>query len=144
MPPPSALAPPALLPVRLTPGTDLRAALIALAGERHWQAAFVLSGIGSLSQLRLRLAGRSNWLERSGDLELLTLAGSLNGEAAHLHATVADRDGQVLGGHLGPGCLIRTTAEILLIEAGGWQFSREPDTITGYDELVIQPRTAAP
>jgi predicted DNA-binding protein with PD1-like motif len=37
------------LPVRLLPGDDLRARLEAIVGERGIAAAFVLSGIGSLS-----------------------------------------------------------------------------------------------
>ena len=126
------------LPVRLTPGSDLRAALIDTARQHGWHAAFVIGGIGSLRRTRLRLAGRSNYLERDDDTELLTLAGSLARDGAHLHASVADRDGQVIGGHLGPGCIIRTTAEILVVELAGWQFGREPDPATGYDELVIR------
>ena len=132
-------APPSLLPVRLEPGADLRDALIAAVRGQRWRAAFVISGIGSLRQTRLRLAGRRHYLERHDDIELLTLAGSLGEGGAHLHASIADRDGQVLGGHVGPGCLIRTTAEVLLIEASGWRFGREPDPQTGFDELVIRP-----
>ena len=37
------------LPIRLTPGQDLRAALEAAVQAQNCRAAFVLSGIGSLS-----------------------------------------------------------------------------------------------
>ena len=45
------------LPIRLTPGQDLRAALEAAVLAQDCRAAFVLSGIGSLSTAGLRLAG---------------------------------------------------------------------------------------
>gem|GEM_PF-5074806 len=36
------------------------------------------------------------------------------------------------------GCIVRTTAEVLLGLLHGWKFSHEPDALTGYSELVIQ------
>jgi len=45
------------LPIRLTPGQDLRAALEAAVQAQNCRAAFVLSGIGSLSTAGIRLAG---------------------------------------------------------------------------------------
>lgn len=47
---------------------------------------------------------------------------------------------QVLGGHVAPGCLVRTTAEVLLALLPAWQFARESDAATGYDELVVRAR----
>lgn len=126
-----------MLPLRLVPGDDLRAALVATAREQHWLAAFVISGIGSLSHARLRLAGHSDFVELGGDLELLTLAGTLSPDGPHLHASLADATGRVIGGHVGPACVVRTTAEILIVEASAWRFERAPDATTGYHELVI-------
>jgi hypothetical protein len=60
----------------------------------------VLSGIGSLSVARLRLAGRRESTTLSGDLEILTLAGTLAPDGAHLHITVADNAGAVRGAPL--------------------------------------------
>jgi predicted DNA-binding protein with PD1-like motif len=51
---------------------------------------------------------------------------------------VADACGRVLGGHVAHGCIVRTTAEVLLALLPGWSFSREPDARTGWDELVIR------
>ncbi len=128
----------ALLPLRLPPGVDLKSELLRHVVERRWSAAMVLSGIGSLAQTRLRLAGQASCLELSGPVEILTLAGTLGADGAHLHAAVADADGRVVGGHVGAGCIIRTTAEVLLLEARGWQFSRQRDPATGFDELVVR------
>jgi predicted DNA-binding protein with PD1-like motif len=127
-------------PVRLLPGDDLRLALQAVVAARGLSAAFVLAGIGSLSVAQLRLAGAERPLQLVGDLELLSLAGSIAAEGAHLHMSLADADGRVLGGHVAPGCIVRTTAEVLLQLLPGWDFRREADTRTGFAELVIRPR----
>jgi predicted DNA-binding protein with PD1-like motif len=129
------------LPLRFEPGTDLRAALAAVLAEQGAAAAFVLQGIGSLSSARIRLAGQDGFLELHGDLEILTLAGSLAPGGVHLHISVADANGQVSGGHMGPGCIVRTTAEVLAGLLPGYRFSREPDARTGFPELVIRGRT---
>ena len=129
------------LPLRLHPGDDLRAALDAALAALGGQAAFVVSGIGSLREARLRFAGRDAVHHAIGDLELLTLSGTLGAGGSHLHASLADADGRVLGGHVAPGCIVRTTAEILLAVLDDVRFARAPDPATGYAELAIRPRT---
>ena len=129
------------LPLRFRPGDDLRAALEAALAEHGAAAAFVVAGIGSLREARLRFAGRDAPDHTVGDLEILTLAGTLGAGGAHLHACLSDADGRVFGGHVAPGCIVRTTAEILLAVLDDVAFAREPDPATGYAELVIRPRT---
>lgn len=128
------------LPLRLAPSDDLRASLENIARSRAFSAAFVLQGIGSLSVAQLRYAGIDEPAELRGDLEILTLAGSLSVDGAHLHMSVSDRDGRVFGGHVAKGCIVRTTAEILVAELSGHLFSRETDPLTGFPELVVKPR----
>jgi predicted DNA-binding protein with PD1-like motif len=126
------------LPLRLLPNTDLRRALEATLHERGVHAAFVIGGIGSLSQARLRLAGRKGPEALNGDLEILTLAGSISTDGAHLHMSLADANGRVVGGHVAYECLVRTTAEVLLVLLPEWSFTREIDTSTGFRELAIR------
>lgn len=133
-----------ILPLRLLPGDDLRAALEAALGAQGGSAAFVLSGIGSLRPARLRLAGAEQIIELADAVEILTLAGSLAANGSHLHISVSDRQGRVLGGHVAPGCIVHTTAEVLLALLPDWQLQRGPDAATGYAELLIRPRSAAP
>ncbi len=52
-----------------------------------------MSGIGSLAVGQLRLAGRSDHTVLKGDLEILTLQGSLCSDGSHLHIAVADANG---------------------------------------------------
>ncbi len=128
------------LPLRLLPGQDLRAALEAALAEQGAGAAFVLQGIGSLSVAQLRLAGAGQATELRGDLEILTLAGSIAPDGAHLHMAIADAQGRVLGGHVAAGCIVRTTAEVLLAVLPDHQFSRELDGAgSGFRELVVRP-----
>jgi predicted DNA-binding protein with PD1-like motif len=129
------------LPLRLSPGDDLRVALQSALAAHGCAAAFVLSGIGSLREARIRFAGRDEPRRVVGDLEILTLAGTIAPDGVHLHASLADADGAVFGGHVAPGCIVRTTAEVLLALLDDVTFTREPDAATGYAELTIRPRT---
>lgn len=127
------------LPLRIPAGADLRAALEAVPALHGAGAAFVVQGIGSLSVARLRYAGRPDLAELRGDLEILTLGGSLGADGAHLHMSVSDAEGRVSGGHVGPGCVVRTTAEVLVALLPAHRFSREHDPATGYKELFVRP-----
>ena len=124
-------------PVRLLPGDDLRRALEACVAERRLSAAFVLAGIGSLKPACIRLAGEEGASTLAGDLELLTLSGTIAASGSHLHASVSDAGGRIVGGHVAYGCTVRTTAEVLLGLLPGWRFTREVDARTGWAELVI-------
>ena len=129
-----------LLPIRLVPGDDLRRALEAAVQARAADAAFVLSGIGSVHDARLRFADEALETTIAGPLELLSIGGSLSANGAHLHVSVADRHGVVRGGHLGYGSVVRTTAELLVVLLSDWAMSREHDARTGFNELVVRPR----
>lgn len=125
------------LPLRIPAGADLRDALAALSAAHGVAAAFVLQGIGSLSVARIRFAGAPDCTALHGDLEILSLSGSLSPDGPHLHIAVSDAAGRVTGGHMGPGCIVRTTAEVLVMLLPGHRFSREQDPMTGYKELFV-------
>jgi predicted DNA-binding protein with PD1-like motif len=129
------------LPLRLSPGQDLRRAIEDAVIESRCGAAFVLSGIGSLSEARIRLAGSAEPHLICGASEIMTLAGTVATNGSHLHTTLATDQGKVVGGHMGWGCIVRTTAEVLLVLLPEWSFNREPDPNTGYDELVVRQKS---
>jgi predicted DNA-binding protein with PD1-like motif len=93
----------------------------------------------TLGAVALRLAGARERLRREGDFEIVALTGTLAPAGVHLHLAVADSTGQTLGGHLIEGCVVRTTAELVVAADGSVVFDREPDPATGFDELVIRP-----
>jgi predicted DNA-binding protein with PD1-like motif len=129
-----------VVPLRLQPGDDLRQALETWLGEQEEQAGCVISAIGSLSVVQLRFAGTAVATAIRGELEILSLAGTLSPDGAHLHISIADSSGAVIGGHLCSGSLVHTTAELVLGLLTEWRFSRELDPATGYAELRISPR----
>jgi len=92
----------------LQPGADLRQALEAWMGEQQEQAGCVISAVGSCP------------------------------DGVHLHIAIADSSGAVIGGHLGAGSLVRTTAELVIGLLPEWQFSRRLDLATGYAERQIK------
>ena len=134
--------------LRLRSGDDLRSALESvfndLARKHGIAAACIVSAVGSLSHAVLRYADKPGGSEINGPLELLMLSGTLSADGAHLHASVADDHGAVKGGHLLPGTIVRTTAEVVIALLPGWEFRRELDVATGAKELVAQPKEPLP
>lgn len=125
---------------RLQPGKDLKKELLKYCQAHDLQAATVVSGVGSLQTASLRLADAKITSHYKGPFEIVSLTGTLSKEGIHLHISISDARGQVLGGHLLDGCLIHTTAEMVLLEALELKFTREPDPQTGYKELKIVKR----
>jgi uncharacterized protein len=130
--------------VRLRPGQDLERELLAVAERERIEAGWVLTCVGSLSRATLRLAGATRQATTDGALEIVALAGTLSRAGSHLHLAVADDRGATLGGHLLAGCVVRTTAEVVLGADDRLRFEREHDPETGYRELVVHPLEERP
>lgn len=125
---------------RLTPGQDLKQELLAFAARHDLRAAAILTCVGSLTDVCLRFANRPDGTPRRGHFEIVGLVGTLIAAGGHLHLAVADESGVMFGGHLLDGCLVYTTAEVVLAELGDVQFTRRLDAAFGYQELVVAPR----
>jgi predicted DNA-binding protein with PD1-like motif len=129
-----------LVSLQLQPGADLRRVMEAWIAEQQEQAGCVISAEGSLSVAQLRLAGATEEMAIHGDLEILSLSGTLSPDGVHLHIAISGSSGAVIGGHLCVGSLVRTTAELVIGLLPEWQFSRKLDLTTGYPELRISPQ----
>ena len=137
--------------VRLLPGDDLLAALLDFVTGRGIRAAAVLTCVGSTGLTTLRPAGGQPPRVFDGKHEILSLTGTIgfggspdgdplggpDGEVHHLHLSISDAECRVVGGHLLQGCIVRTTAEIVLAELEGAAFERPHDPLTGFAELSI-------
>ncbi len=128
--------------VRLTPGADLQQELQRLTQSLELRAGCILTCVGSLSQVRLRMPGAigeeevfRTWTE---PMEIVSLTGTLCPDGLHLHIALARQDGACIGGHLASGCLVNTTAELVIGELEGVAFTRPVDPATGYDELEVR------
>ncbi|XP_037089955.1 bifunctional protein GlmU-like [Pollicipes pollicipes] len=131
---------------RLSAGQELVTEVTARCREAALQAAFVVTCVGSTSACRLRLAstpdGRTeNFVSSSDFMEICSLVGTVSGSGVHLHVTLGRADGSALAGHV-VSLTVQTTAEVVLGEAEQLVFDREPDTRTGYCELVVRNRTS--
>ena len=128
-----------VLALRLHPAQDVRQSLKQFAVTHAIQAGFILGGIGSLHCAAIRFANQQHPDYLEGPFEVLTLSGTVSIHGIHIHMAIADRDGQVLGGHLCDGSIIHTTAEIIIGQTKQWVFHREMDDQTGFLELNIHP-----
>ena len=127
-----------VFPIRLSPNQDLREELEKVVNKHGWSSCWIMMGIGSLSQVSLRFAGKNDVQILTGDWEICSLNGTMCSDGVHLHMVVADVDGHTRGGHVGYGNIIRTTGEIVLGYSSLYLFSRQHDSRTGYLELVVQ------
>ena len=134
---------------RLRPGADLVTSLHAMASECSASSAvIVLTAVGSLSSLTLRMAnavpnGASQCRTWNEPLEIVSLVGTLvpPTKQFHLHMAVADATGCVYGGHLMHGT-VHTTVELTLGTIASVVFDRVYDPATGYRELVVASSTS--
>lgn len=125
--------------IRLKPNTDLKQSLSNFTKQQNIQAGFILSAIGSLQQATIRFANQNTSMVLSEKFEILSLNGTLSLNGIHLHISIADQFGKTIGGHLMDGCIIYTTAEIIIGESTEFIFKRTLDPETGYPELEITP-----
>ena len=128
--------------LRLLPGEDLLATLAAAVMQRGIKAGWIAGVVGSLSQAALRFAGEPDSTLLTGAFEIIALSGTLDAEGGHLHLSVADAQGLMRGGHVMPGCIVRTTCELIIGELDELMFTRESCSLSGYDELVITFRNS--
>ena len=101
------------LPLQLRTGSDLRLSLESL-GREHEADGFVLGVVGNLSRAAFQCPGRSDPTVLEGNLEIITLNGTLSPRGVHLHLSISDGACQVWGGHLEPGTLVLKGADVLV------------------------------
>jgi len=124
--------------VRLHRGDDLLLSIRELAKQKHIAAGTVLSGVGCISEGRLRDASGVTIREVKEHCEIVSLNGTVSETRCHLHIALSREDLSTIGGHLCPGCIINTTCELVIAEFSGISYGVEQDPETGYDELIFQ------
>lgn len=125
--------------VRLKPNEDLKQSLKNFALQEKLKAGFILTAIGSLQQATIRFANQNISTVFVDKFEILSLNGTIATTGVHLHIAIADQQGKTIGGHLDNGCIIYTTAEIVIGSSEEHTFLRTLDKQTGYQELEILP-----
>lgn len=126
--------------VRLRSGQDLKKEIDAIVRQQRIGAGAILTCVGSLTDVALRLANQEGPTVWRGHFEIVSLVGTLSMNGSHLHLSVSDSTGKTLGGHLVDGCRIYTTAELVIGVMPEIDYVREVDPTFGYKELVVKKR----
>lgn len=126
-----------ILAVRFKPNQDLKASLSCFIKQNNIQAGFILTAVGSLKQATLRFADCNNAQVFKEKFEIVSLVGTLSTHGLHLHLSISDKNGKTIGGYLVEGCIIYTTAEIVIGTTEELVFLRTVDETTGYKELEL-------
>lgn len=126
--------------IRLTEGQDLKKEIIKYAEEHNIVAGAVVSGVGCVKKINVRTAKALKCIEREEDFEIVSLMGTISKDGVHIHISLSDEEGVTIGGHLKDGNIINTTCELVILELANYEFTREFDEATGYDELVIRSK----
>ena len=146
---------------RLNPGDqvmqslkDYAALILSRQHPDKCSSAFILTAVGSVSDITLRLANASKitsattttseTAKSTNDIvrlsnqrfEVVSLVGTFSRTGGcHLHISLSDANGNTIGGHLVEG-VVFTTLEVVIGTADYVEFSRDFDDRTGYNELV--------
>ena len=121
--------------LRLKKCEDLYKALETEAKKHHIKAGVILSLVGCLKEARIRLAGGRDYFYRKEMYEIVSATGTISEMRQHIHISIADRDGNVLGGHMKEGCIVNTTCEVVIGLIENVVMEKEFDIETGYDEI---------
>ena len=126
--------------VRLKPGKDLRKEIELIIQKKKIECGWIMTGIGSLTQVNIRFANEPGGTTKNGYFEIVSLTGTVSIHGCHLHISVSDSNGKTTGGHLLEENIIYTTAEIIIGESTGLRFLRKKDEATGWKELTIKKK----
>ena len=124
--------------LRFQPQQDLKKGLMDWAQTQKIKAATIVTCVGSLKSIHLRLAAGREGVKFQGPQEIVSLVGTFSMHGSHFHISLANDKGLVVGGHLLDGNLVHTTAEIVILEIKDKEFIRELDHQTGFLELKIK------
>ena len=72
--------------------------------------------VGCVSRARVRDAGGERILEICAPMEIVSVTGTVSIHRTHLHIALSREDLGAVGGHLVCGCIVNTTAEVVLLE----------------------------
>lgn len=125
---------------RLKPGQDLKKEIEAVVKEKDIHAGWINTCVGSLTDYTIRFANQPDGSSGTGHFEIVSLTGTVSVNGSHLHISISDSTGRTIGGHLMEGCKIYTTAEIVIGTTNDYEFKREKDGTTPWEELQVKEK----
>ncbi len=124
---------------RLKPGQDLKQGIQNFVAEKQIKAGWINTCVGSLTEYNIRFANQPEGAKDNGHFEIVSVTGTVSVNGSHIHISVSDSTGKTIGGHLMEGCKIYTTAEIVIGSSNDYNFKREKDGTTPWEELQVEP-----
>ncbi len=123
---------------RLKPGQDLKKEIQKIVTDRQIKAGWISTCVGSLTHYNIRFANQPEGNNDSGHFEIVSLTGTVSINCSHLHIAVSDSNGKTMGGHLLDSNIVYTTAEIVILASGDFNFKRAKDGSTPWEELQVE------
>ena len=123
---------------RLKPGQDLKQEIQKIVAEKQIKAGWISTCVGSLTNYNIRFANQPQGSAGSGHFEIVSLTGTVSINGSHLHISISDSTCKTIGGHLVDGCIVYSTAEIVLLSSDDFEFRREKDGSTEWKELQVK------
>jgi hypothetical protein len=144
---------------RILPGSDLVTGIEKICRKHDVRQAIILGAIGSIVNPHIEWAAFTEARPVTGNTASRTLAGAgslMSGQGLvcetegtdelniHIHCTVTDPSGTVLGGHFNKQAVeVLSTTDLTLVEITGVKVIRRPDPISGkmftFIEATNQP-----
>ncbi len=125
---------------RLKPGEDLKAGIERVVKANNIKAGWISTCAGSLTDYAIRFANEPAASNGNGHFEIVSVVGTVSTNGCHLHISLSDNTGKTIGGHLMTGCKVYTTAEIVLQSTDKYEFTREKDGTTSWEELQVKDK----
>lgn len=143
---------------RFEPGTDLKESLTKIANEHEISCGFITTICGSLKKARLRLPSKERTdrvvydrssgeilkdvqvydiLEVEKILEINAAEGTISKNHIHVHLSLNDEQGKMIGGHLLVGCEVFTTIELAILIVDDISMDRKFDNKTKHKEIYF-------
>ena len=126
--------------IRLKPGADLKKSIQSFVTAHNIQAGWIVTCAGSLTVYNLRFSKQPSGTNGTGHFEIVSLGGTLSVNGSHIHLGISDSTGKTIGGHLLEGCIVYTTAEIVIQQSYDLIFTRKKDGTTEWEELQIEEK----
>ncbi len=123
--------------LKLNAGEDLLIAIDQYCRKYNIEAGYIATGVGSLSKVSFRKGYERTTLTLEGGYEMISLSGTLSQGGMHVHMAVSDESFNVKGGHVKMGTIVRTTAEIIIIQLDNHELHRHKENLEGFKELHI-------
>ena len=127
---------------RIKPKEDLVKSILKYCEEKKIKSGVILQIIGSLEKAKLgflkKLPGQYIEREFKGPLEIACGQGTIalkdNEVILHIHIVIGNEK-MAIGGHLAPGSIVFSTAEVVIAETMS-HIKRAKDKYTGLNELI--------